>query len=186
MTDNEIISLIRSAPPQGRRALFDEYCNYVYAIAASKLRSCGSREDIEECVSDIFAELYRICEKELTAALKAVVCSVAKRRSIDSYRRLSRISGRTVSIDAEDFREPASDERVDERSERSDTRRVLLSKIEELGEPDSTIIIQQYFYNRTASEIAKAVSLTAANVQKRSSRARLKLRELLLEAGISY
>jgi len=186
MTDNEIISLMISSPSQGRRALFDEYCNYVYAIAASKLRTCGSREDIEECVSDIFAELYRICEKGFTAALKAVVCSVAKRRSIDAYRKLSRGYGRTVSIDDEDFREMPSGDRVDENSERADTRRVILSKIGELGEPDSTIIIQQYFYNRTAREIAEAVSLTAANVQKRSSRARAKLRELLLEAGISY
>ena len=58
-------------------------------------------------------------------------------------------------------------------------------KLRYLTEPDSTIIIQQYYYNRTASEIAKAISMTASAVQKRSVRARSKLKELLLEAGVS-
>ena len=54
----------------------------------------------------------------------------------------------------------------------------------ELGEPDSTIIIQQSYYNRTAKEISKSISMTAAAVQKRSSSAKQKLKILLTEAGI--
>nr|WP_303838497.1 sigma factor-like helix-turn-helix DNA-binding protein [Ruminococcus flavefaciens] len=57
--------------------------------------------------------------------------------------------------------------------------------MKELGDPDSTIIIQQYYYNRTAKEIAKSISMSAAAVQKRSSRAKQKLRILLTEAGIN-
>ena len=56
--------------------------------------------------------------------------------------------------------------------------------IKELGEPDSTIIIQQYYYNRTAKEIAESISMTSAAVQKRSSRAKQKLKLLLAYAGI--
>ena len=57
--------------------------------------------------------------------------------------------------------------------------------IKQLGEPDSTIIIQQYFYERTAKEIAESISMTAAAVQKRSSRARQRLKALFSEAGMS-
>ncbi len=187
MTDNEIFKLLKDTPDQGRRALFDEYCNYVYAIAAGKIRSCGTREDIEECVSDIFADVYRLIDAgKVTGSLKGVIVTVAKRRAIDSFRRLSGQSGRSVSIDDEDFVEPQSSERIDADAEKRDRDRVIMKKIGELGEPDSTIIIQQFFYNRTAKEIAKTVSLTAGNVQKRSSRAREKLKALLLEVGISY
>ena len=59
MTDSELRELMRVSAEKGRRALFDEYCAYVYAIAAMKLKNCASREDIEECVSDVFAEIYR-------------------------------------------------------------------------------------------------------------------------------
>ena len=62
---------------------------------------------------------------------------------------------------------------------------MLLDKIDELGEPDSTIIIQQYYYNRTTLEIGKAISMTAAAVQKRSIRARKRLRSMLTEIGVS-
>ena len=32
------------------RTIFDEYCNYVYIIAASKIKNCGTKEDIEESI----------------------------------------------------------------------------------------------------------------------------------------
>ena len=188
MTDMELNKLMIESPQLARRALFDEYCNYVYVIAASKLGSVGTREDIEECVSDIFAEIYRFCDSSSYngGTLKGMICTIAKRRAIDYYRRLSSGFGRTVSIDDEDFSEPAAASRVDREAEENDTRRIIMEKIKELGEPDSTIVIQQYFYNRTAREIGEAVSMTPGAVQKRSSRARRALRTLLLEAGISY
>ena len=187
MTDTEISTLLREKPELGRRALFDGYCNYVYAVAANKLGSCGSREDIEECVSDIFAEVFRYFRDnpENGSGFKPMISTIAKRRSIDAYRRLAKGYGRTVSIDDEDFRELPSGVAIDRDAEKKDTRSIILRKISELGEPDSTIIMQQFLYHRTAKEIASSVSMTAMNVQKRSSRARTRLRDMLVEAGIS-
>ncbi|HRR77300.1 MAG: sigma-70 family RNA polymerase sigma factor [Ruminococcus sp.] len=188
MTDSELRAYMKDTPALGRRALFDEYCNYVYAIVMNKLRSCGTREDIEECVSDAFADIYRALDKgsSMDQDLKSYIGVIAKRRAIDAYRRLAPASGRAVSIDDdESFREYAADTDVQKNAEVADRNSILIDKVKQLGEPDSTIIIQQYYYNRTASEIAKAISMTAAAVQKRSVRARSKLRELLLEAGVS-
>lgn len=78
-----------------------------------------------------------------------------------------------------------SDENVVEAAESDERRRIVMQAVKDLGEPDSTIIVQQYFYNRTAKDIGKQVAMTSAAVQKRSSRARQKLKALLLEAGIS-
>ena len=63
---------------------------------------------------------------------------------------------------------------------------VTINKIKELGEPDTSIIIKQYYYNMTVAEIGKAISMTAAAVQKRSVRARQKLKKMLCEVGINY
>ncbi len=74
---------------------------------------------------------------------------------------------------------------VDDHIESSELRRILIQKIKELGEPDSTIIIQKFYYNRKSSEIAKTVSMTASSVRSRCTRAMDKLRKKLIEAGIT-
>ena len=67
----------------------------------------------------------------------------------------------------------------------SEHRRLLLDAVAELGEPDSTIIIQKYYYGRSAKEIAKMLSLTPENIRVRSGRAVRKLKEMLEKSGIS-
>lgn len=57
MTGSEIITLIRNDSLKGHRALFDEYKNFVYTIVYNRLRNIASREDIEECVSDVFTDI---------------------------------------------------------------------------------------------------------------------------------
>lgn len=187
MTDTEITALMKRSPDEGRRELFEEYCQYVYAIVTANIKNCGTREDAEECVGDVFADVYRFLETHrIETSLKALIGTIAKRRSIDFFRRHAKKFDREVSLDSDDFRELPSAERVDAAVEKKERNRLIMEKIAELGEPDSTIIVQQFFYNRTSREIADIVSLTAANVQKRSSRARKKLRTLLSDIGISY
>ncbi|MCR4639260.1 sigma-70 family RNA polymerase sigma factor [Ruminococcus sp.] len=188
MTDQELKEHMKRSPEECMRAIFDEYCNYVYIIAANKLKSCGTKEDIEECVSDVFTEVFKkinfIGERE--GDLKGFIGVIAKRKAIDMYRKLNVKADRTISTDDEGFIEISSGENIIESAEMSERNSILLNKIKELGEPDTTIIIKQYYYNMTVTEIGKAISMTAAAVQKRSVRARQKLKKLLCEVGINY
>lgn len=186
MTDNQLRELMERSPQEGARALFDEYCGYVHTIAVSKLRGCGTKEDIEECVSDVFAEIFRKLYRnsEVNSELKAYIGTVAKNTAIDAYRRISSRKGLIISIDDENTKTIASEESVEENAAKNDIRRIVLDKIHELGTPDSSIIIQQFFYNMTAEEIACSTGLSAAAVRKRSSRARVKLKKLLEKVGI--
>ncbi|MBR3667826.1 MAG: sigma-70 family RNA polymerase sigma factor [Ruminococcus sp.] len=186
MTDMELRMLMAESVQKCHRAVFDKYCNYVYAIVINILRNCGSREDIEDCVSDVFFKLYKQLDAktDFSGDLKSFIAAISRNTAIDAFRRLSNQNNRSVYIDDDTTEELRSDERIEENAEKAERSRILLGKIKELGEPDTTIIIQQYFYNRTAKEIAKSISMTAAAVQKRSSRARQKLKALLCEAGI--
>ncbi|WP_296616925.1 hypothetical protein [Ruminococcus sp.] len=58
MTHEEYRKASESSKEEAQRILFNEYFNYVYTIVFSRLRSCANREDIEECVSDSFADIY--------------------------------------------------------------------------------------------------------------------------------
>lgn len=59
MTDMELRMLMAESVQKCHRAVFDKYCNYVYAIVINILRNCGSREDMEDCVSDVFFKIYK-------------------------------------------------------------------------------------------------------------------------------
>lgn len=185
MTDSELRELMQVSAEKGRRALFDEYCAYVYAIAAIKLKSCASREDIEECVSDVFAEVYRACSGDngYDGELRGIIGLIARRTATDYFRRLSARSGRSVPIE-DTAEELHSDEDIAANAERSELSSILMSCVASLGEPDTTIITQQYYYGRTVREIAAVLKMTDSAVQKRSVRARAKLKELLSERGV--
>ena len=188
MTDQEFKEHMKRSPEEGIKAIFDEYCNYVYIIAAAKLKNCGTAEDIEECVSDVFSEVFKKIDHlgDREGDLKGFVGVIARRKAIDMYRKLCANVHRTISADDEEITEISSGENIVESAEMSERNSIIFNKIKELGEPDTSIIIKQYYYNMTVAEIGKAISMTAAAVQKRSIRARQKLKKMLCEAGINY
>lgn len=186
MTDRELRLLMAESVDKCHRIVFDKYCNYVYVIVINILRNCGSREDIEDCISEVFFKLYKQFDSciDFSGDLKNYIAAIARNTAIDAFRKISVRNNRNISIENDEMNELHSNERLEENSEKKERSRIILDLIKQLGEPDSTIIVQQYFYERTAKEIAENISMTAAAVQKRSSRARQRLKILLCEAGI--
>ena len=183
MTDNEYKNLYAKDPCKAQTALFDEYLSYVYAIVYNKLRSCGSREDMEECVGDVFSAVFISYDRNgcFDGDMKGFIGTIASRTAIQMYRKLVRRSD-TVYIEDETT-EIADSQRVENITERSDMRSTLLRLIKSLGEPDSDIIIQKYYYNMNSKEIANKNSMSPEAVRMRCSRALKKLKELLTREG---
>ena len=183
MTDNEYKKIYAKDPTAAQTALFDEYLSYVYAIVYNKLRSCGSREDMEECVGDVFSAVFISYDRSgsFDGDMKGFIGTIASRTAIQMYRRLIRRSD-TVYIEDENT-EIADPQRVENITERSAMRGTLLRLIKSLGEPDSDIIIQKYYYNMNSNEIASRHSMSPEAVRMRCSRALKKLRELLGREG---
>jgi len=187
MTSKELSDMMQRSPAECHRALVREYGRYVYAIVYNKLRSCGTNEDIEECVSDVFADIFIKFEFDASSGndIKYLISTIAKRTAIDRFRSLCSRANHVTDTSEDDMKELVSDFDLDERIDRSELRRVLLNKIDELGEPDSTILIQKFYYNRSSKEIARNVSMTAVAVRARCSRALDKLRAKLIDTGIT-
>lgn len=185
MTDSQLRCLMEKSPQTGQRALYDEYCAYVYAIAANSLRSCGTAEDVEECVSDTFVAVFRALRDAsgYNGDLKGIISTIARRTAIDSFRKLSVRQNRCMAIE-DMLTEPESGESIEDDSDRTETQRILLDCVDKLGPPDSDIILQHYFYGKSSGQIASFLRMTESAVQKRLQRARKKLRTLLEKAGI--
>ena len=187
MTHNEFRRAAKSSLENAQRMLFEEYFNYVYTIVFSRLRSCAGREDIEECVGDVFADIYIYYDdsKDVSGDISGFIGAVARRKAADVYRKLTRHSLGRVSLDDEETMNIKAPDDTAETVEKKELNSSLMHCVELLGEPDSTIIIQKYFFMRSAKEIAELVSLTPEAVRVRSSRALKKLREKLTALNIS-
>ncbi len=181
MTDQEWLELMHSSPKEGRRALIDNYSNLVYAIVLNKLKGCASREDIEDCVSDVFVTVFEAEDKfsASSGSLKSYISTIAKRTAIDAWRRLTYRQNTTDHLEDTETELPSGEEDPSALLAEKLEKRRLWEIVKALGDPDTSIIVRQYFYEQSAKEIAKALSMTAAAVQKRSVRARAKMKELL-------
>ena len=186
MTHREYRQLLKTDVSKAQRAVFDEYFNYVYAIVHNRLGSCGRREDIDECVSDVFIDVFSSYDPDMlvTGDIKGFIGMIADRRATDYYRRLSK-SPVSVAID-DGYAEaiPAADD-VLKSTENNEIRRILLELIDSLGEPDATIIIQKYFYNRNSREISEIVPLAPVSIRIRSIKALRKLKKILNDKNIT-
>ena len=187
MTHEEYKKASLISKEEAQRTLFNEYFNYVYTIVFSRLRSCASREDIEECVSDSFADIYIYYDgnKELSGDISGFIGTVARRKSADLFNRLTHKNISTVSVDGEEAAELEAPDNTEEIVDRKDIRAKLLSCVDLLGEPDSVIIIQKYFFRRSSKEISQIVSMSPEAVRMRTSRALVKLKAKLTEMNIS-
>ena len=184
MTGEKYSQLYERSPEEAYRALFDEYCKYVYAIAFSKLRACGTAEDTEECVSDIFAEVFfRLDSEKAKGELKGFIATIAKRRAINKYYSLNAKTGDTVSLDSGEISDLVSDSDTEHSAQRSDLSAELAQKIDELGEPDYTIVVQRFYYERSSADIASDLGMKPSAVRMRSARAMKKLKKALEKDG---
>lgn len=179
MTEQELRSAIRSSRKEGYRLLFQQYYPYVYRIVWNQIRTVGTKEDTEECVNDIFSELFSIFDKVRDGTLHGFIGILARRRAIDLYRLLIHRECLT-SLDDENVVEIASDEQIEENVEANRQQKILYHHIQSLGEPDATIIMLKFFYDCNSVEISEKVHMNPITVRVHINRALKRLKKLLL------
>lgn len=185
MTDSEIVVMMKSEPEKGFRMLFDEYHNYVYTIVYNILRNMADSRDIEECVADVISDVMMNYDTLHGGSLKAYIGTAAKHKAIDISRSISRKAAKNIPMDGEFVYGLASDVNVEEEVGNAELARIVYSKIEELGNPDSEILIQKFFFDRNSAEIAKILKMNPITVRSRCSRAVKRLRGKLAELDIN-
>lgn len=180
MTEKNRRELSGGSPEETYRELIKNYGGYVQAIVMNRLNRVGSREDIEDCVSSVFVEIYSALEEfsDEKGSLRAFIGRIADRKAVDAFRRLSYRQNNTGGADEELMNVPAEDD-TEAEIERKMIKKRLWEAVKSLGSPDSEIIVYQYYYNMKPRDIAGKLGMTAGAVRKRSQRARQKLSEIL-------
>lgn len=177
MTDKEILERIKENPSDGFEKLVGLYSGLVFRIVSATLIPVGTKEDAQECTSDVFVSFYKNLDRlDLEkGSVKGLLAVSAKHTAISALRKLkARNSGNLISLDENENLFSETDDY--EKKERS---RLVKQAIENLGELDSTIVIRRYLLGETAKEISKDLNMTHDTVAKRASRAKKKLKEML-------
>lgn len=184
MDKKEIKRLIRSSPDDGYRQLFEQYHAYAFAVIYRTLGSKVSQKEAEDCVVDVFADVILHFDTTSDSDIQAYIGAAARNRAINLKRAKAASDWYTVSEEAAgDVPDSGTD--VEKAAEYSELLRLVLAKIDELDEPDQTIIIQKYFFGRSSKEIAQIVGISPAAVRVRLNRALKRLRKALEELGVT-
>jgi RNA polymerase sigma factor (sigma-70 family) len=154
--------------------LYDRYARIIHAIA---YKSLGSREECEEVVLDVFAQIWRTSDRYDPARgrVDTWVFMLARSRILDRLRSLQRaVKTETASIDAAQIQssrssvDPIEDALVLER------REIVLAALSKL--PDELA----YYRGLSQSEIAAQVGVSLGTVK---TRIRLGLSKLRVALG---
>lgn len=173
--DGELLSLLRSSPEKGFKALVSQYGGLVYAVIRRILPHAA---DAEACAADVFSEFYLGMDRydPSKGSLKAWLCVIARNNAVD----LARKNKPAFSLD--EAHDLTSEKNSPENElEKREFRRAVLTEVKALNEPDREILLRKFYFGESSKEISARLGLSVSNVDTRTSRAVEKLRKNLRE-----
>lgn len=178
--EKELCLLLQQNPEKGIGKVMDQYMAFVYTIVHGKLSALCTKQDIEECVSDVFLKLYQSRDNiDLEkGSLKSYLAVLSKRTAIDAFRKIQR-KATELSLDEYEWDLVDSHTDIENAFIQSQTSEMMIKNIKSLGEPDSQIIIYKYYFGQSSAAISKILGIKENTINKRASRALEKLRKVL-------
>ena len=177
MNDERLLELLNADPDKGMSKLIETYSGIVWSVVRSRLRPpVFSEEDVEDCVGDAFAELWRDRAKlDLSrGSLKSWLAKLALNNACD---RLRRRMGRETTVPIEELPESQAAVEVDFTS--GLRRAELIAALDKLKKPDREAVVRKYFLGQSSKSIAECMGSTVSAVDTRTHRAVKKLREIM-------
>ena len=180
MSDEILIQKLIDGEDAASSYMIRAYSKLLWVIVGGILSKVGSRQDIEECISDVFVQLWmnpRAFNPE-KGSLKTYLAVIAKSKALNAYRKLSK--SKTVELDEAD--KLSDDDLLDCILENEKLGELYIA-IANLTEPDKEILLRRYFYDEKPKSIAEHVSLPLKEVKNRLYQSKLRLRKMLLGTG---
>lgn len=181
MDEQELISRSQSGDIQAFNDLVELYQRQVYNLA---LRMLGSAETAEDATQDTFVSAYRAIAGFRGGSFKAWILRIAT----NSCRDKMRVSRRASIVSLDNLMEEVGDFIADDKTEspedyaqRRELGRLLDGSLARLPEDQRLVVVLSDIQGLTYEEIAQVIGISLGTVKSRLSRARLRLRELLLQ-----
>lgn len=177
MQDQEILAGLRQRDEQTISLIMAKYSRLMWPIASVVLKNVGSDQDVEECIADVFVELWQEpCRFDPQRGnLKSWLCMRARCRAVDCYRVLSKHS--TIPLDSAMM---VSRMGLQEKLLREESRQELITAVNALSDVERDILVRRYYYEQKPRQIATALDMSVKQVDNSLYRSKQKLREKIL------
>ncbi len=187
MTDLELVT----AAQQGDQAAFGALVEKYQAMAYSQaLRMVGNPDDAADATQDAFLNAWRALPGfQGQSSFSTWLYRLTSNACIDLLRRSKRRPTLSITVADEDEEGPQETDIPDERwspereLERKETRQTVRSGLSALSPEHREVLALREFEGLSYQEIAQLLELEEGTVKSRIARARLALREFLLNSG---
>ena len=176
MNDITAIAGIQNRDERVIGEIIVKYSKLLWPIASAVLKNVGTEQDVEECIADVFIDLWEHPDKYDAArgTLKTWLCMVARCKAIDRYRALFKHS--TVPLEGAMM---AGRMGMQDALLQEETKRELVTAVNALADVEKDILIRRYYFEQKPREIAKALDMPVKQVENHLYRSKQKLRKAI-------
>ena len=176
MSDNELIQKLLNKEQNAFSYMIDTYSKLLWVIVGGILGNAGTTQDIEECISDVYVQVWKNPESfnQQKGSLKTFLAVIARSKALSSYRKLSK----SKIVELDEAIRSTDDDLLDYIVDKEMCQELYVA-IESLTEPNKEIVIRRYFFEERPASIAKSTSLPVKEVENRLYQSKLKLRKKL-------
>ena len=187
MNDREIVQRMLQRDENALQALHALYGSYCAHIAMNVLRQ---REDAQECVNDVWLQLWNSIPPARPRDLKLYVARVTRNTAVNMLKRRSaeKRGGGASCAALDELAEvlPAQGNSPEDAALFEELKKSVNAFLHTLPARDCDVFLQRYFCAEETSRIASAFGLKESNVRLILSRTRKKLRDYLITEGFIY
>lgn len=175
--DVEFLKKLRKRDEETYQDIIDKYSRLLWMVCSQILSP--SEQDIEECVSDVFIDLWNKPKKfdPRRGTLKTYLVIKARSQALNIRKKRTR----EAFLNIEDYHETVEDymDQTFDNVFNKDGYDLLYQAIAQLKYPTDEIIIRRYFYNEKPKIIAEKLSISVKEVENRLYRGKKTLLDLL-------
>ena len=184
MTSDTLINLLEQRAGQALGELDAAYGVYCRSIARNILKN---EEDAEECVSDAYLAVWNAIPPARPDPLLPYLLKIVRNISVGAYWRRTaakRDSRYTVSLQEIECCAAGAGE-VEDAVDARELARSIEGFLDTLTAENRVLFLRRYWFADSCRDIAELVGLREKSVSVRLVRIRQKMRQYLLEKGVS-
>ena len=182
MEDEKITVLLLNRSERGLSELKRKYNRLILKVIRGILRS---PEDADEAANDTLLAVWNGIPPDRPRNLKAYVCKIARRRSIDKLRYNTAAARSSDLLTELDECIPA-DYSVEDSAERAALAAALSDWLNSLDEQKRQLFTLRYFYMESVKSAAKSCKMSETAASTALARLRENLKKYLVERGLFY
>ena len=153
--------------------IIDKYSRLMWTVASRILNDLGNEQDVEECIADVFIDLWKDPDSfdSDRGSIRTWLCLKVRSKAIDRFRKLSlRLADELDPEQASQIPEPA-EELI--RRERTDELRTLIAR---LDDESREIVTRRFFMDQKPAQISRIMDLPVRRVENVIYRSKEKLK----------